>query len=139
MSNIWGNIYKRSIATVFGTVYFSTFLRLWKLIFWRKIFQCFFCVFFLSKKQQTVSTKTSITQEWLVVESCPTPCWVTSLIFCRLVYNISSHLVCILNFIISKTGSKCNWLLRPADSNWVIIMELKRNVEYNWPCTFWAS
>ena len=36
-------------------------------------------------------TKTFITQEWLVVESCPTPRWIAFLMLYRLVYNICSH------------------------------------------------
>ena len=43
------------------------------------------------------------------------------------------------NFPISETGSKCNSVFRHADSNWVIIMELKRKVEYSWACIVWAS
>ena len=39
MSEILGNIYDRSIVIVFGTVFFSSFWRLWKLIFWQKNFQ----------------------------------------------------------------------------------------------------
>ena len=33
-------------------------------------------------------------------------------------------------FPISETGCECNSAFRHAGSNWVIIMELKRNVEY---------
>ena len=49
---------------------------------------------------QTDSRKTFINQEWLVVESCPTPRWTaffinalsrTFLVLCRLVCNICSH------------------------------------------------
>ena len=43
------------------------------------------------KNSRTGSRKTSITQELLVIENCPTLCWVTLLIFCRLVFDISSH------------------------------------------------
>ena len=43
------------------------------------------------KNSRTGSRKTSITQEFLVIENCPTPCWVTFLIFCRLVFDIFSH------------------------------------------------
>ena len=43
------------------------------------------------------------------------------------------------NFPISERDSKCNSVFRHADSNWVVIMELKRKVEYSWTCTFWAS
>ena len=38
--------------------------------------------------------------------------------------------VSVWNFSISEIDSKCNWLFRPADSNWVITMELKRKVQY---------
>ena len=43
------------------------------------------------------------------------------------------------NFPISETGNKSNSVFRHPDSNWVIIMELRRKVEYKWVCTFWAS
>ena len=43
------------------------------------------------------------------------------------------------NFPISETGSKCSSIFRHGDSNWVIIMELKRKVEYSWACTCWVS
>ena len=88
-----GNIYDRSIGTVFGTVFFSSFWRLWKLIFWQKNFQNVMFMFSLyPKNNRTGSRKTSIIQELLVTESCPTLRWVTFLIFCRLVYDIFSHL-----------------------------------------------
>ena len=47
---------------------------------------------FYPKNCGTGSIKTFITQAWLIVESCPTPYWVTFLIFCRLVYDMPSHL-----------------------------------------------
>ena len=91
MSKILGNIYDISIAIVFGTVFFSSFWRLWKLIFWQNFFQRLIFMFsFYPKNSRTGSTKTSITQELLVIENCPTPRWVTFLIFCRLVYDILS-------------------------------------------------
>ena len=34
-------------------------------------------------------------------------------------------------FPVSETGSTCNSLFNHADSNWIIIMELKRKVEYS--------
>ena len=43
------------------------------------------------------------------------------------------------NFPISEIGNKCNSVFRHDDSNWAIIIELKRKVEYIWACTFWAS
>ena len=45
-------------------------------------------VFILSKKQHNWFSKIFITQEWLVVEGCPTPRWITFLTLYRLVYNI---------------------------------------------------
>ena len=93
MSKILGNIYDRSIAIVFGTVLFNSFWRLWKFIFWQNMFQNLIFMFsFYPKSSRTGSRKTCITQELLVMESCPTPHWVAFLIFCRLVYDISSHL-----------------------------------------------
>ena len=89
MFKILDNIYDRSIAIVFGTVFFSSFWRLWKLIFFtKKIQNLIFLFYFYPNNSRTGSTKTSITQELLVIESCPT----FFLIFCRLVYDISSHL-----------------------------------------------
>ena len=43
------------------------------------------------------------------------------------------------NFPISETGNKSNSVFRHPHSNWIIIMELRRKVEYKWVCTFWAS
>ena len=135
MSLILVNIYDRSLAIIigtflFGTVIFSTFWRLWKLVFWRNIFQNLILMScFYQKNGRTGSRKSSITQAWIVVKSCLTPYWVTFLIFCWLVYDIPSH----LNGLILKY-----WFWH-TDSNWVIIMELKRKVEYSWACTFWAS
>ena len=97
MSRIWGNIYDRSIDIVFGTVFVSTFLSLWKIVFLQKIFQNLIYMFSLyPKNSRTGSRKNTLTQEWLVVESCPTPYWVMFLIICRLVYDISSHLSCLM-------------------------------------------
>ena len=42
------------------------------------------------------------------------------------------------NFPISETGGKCYLVFRPADSNWVITVELKKKVEYNWTRAFRA-
>ena len=43
------------------------------------------------------------------------------------------------NFPISETGYKSNSVFRHTDSNWIIIMELKRKAECSWACTFWTS
>ena len=79
-----GNTYNRSIAIV---------LEIVEIYFWRNIFQNLIFIFsFYSKNSRTGSRKTSITQELLVIESCPAPSWVTFLMFCWLVYDISSQL-----------------------------------------------
>ena len=72
---------------------FCTFWRLKILVLWRKIAQnlLIFVYLFCPKNSTTDFTKTFITQEWLVVESCPTPRWIAFLMLYRLVYNIRSH------------------------------------------------
>ena len=50
--------------------------------------------------------KTFITQEWLVVESCPIPHWIAILLFYQLVYNIHSH----FNELILAWGKLCEGL-----------------------------
>ena len=51
MSETLGKIYAISIAIVFGTVFFSTFWRLWKLVFLTKNFsKCYIYVFFFIQK-----------------------------------------------------------------------------------------
>ena len=47
---------------------------------------------FYPKNGRTGSRKNFIIQAWLVVENCPTPYWITFLIFCRLVHDMPSHL-----------------------------------------------
>ena len=72
---------------------FCTFWRLKILVLWQKIAQNFqiFVYFFYPKNSTIDFTKTFITQEWLIVESCPTPHWITFLILYQFVYNICSH------------------------------------------------
>ena len=53
---------------------------------------CYICVLIFSKNRTIDSGKTSITREWLVVESCPTLRWITFLLLYRLGYNIPSSL-----------------------------------------------
>ena len=51
---------------LFGTLLFDTFWRLWKLLFFEeKKIKIVVYIFFIEKPA------TSLTQEWLVVESCP--------------------------------------------------------------------
>ena len=74
ISEILGNIYERPIAIVFETVFFSSFWRLWKLVFCQKILQnLLFTISFYPENGGTCSRKDSMTQTWLVVESCPAP------------------------------------------------------------------
>ena len=54
---------------------------------WKLIFVYLFC----QKNGAIDFTKTLITQEQLVVESCPTPRWMAFLMLYRLVYNICSN------------------------------------------------
>ena len=93
--------------------------------FWRKYFQILLYLFFYQKPV------TSITQEWLVVESCLTPQWITFSMFYRLIYILFKwpdfRLKCLVtitpkarslkfkasvwNIPISETGRNCNSLL----------------------------
>ena len=50
-----------------------------------------FVYLFCPKSGAIYFLKTLVTQEWLVVESCPTPSWIAFLMLYRLVYNIRSH------------------------------------------------
>ena len=72
---------------------FCTFWRLKILVLWGKIVEnlLIFVYLFCPKNGAIDFTKTFITQEWLVVESCPTPRWIAFLMLYRLVYNIRSH------------------------------------------------
>ena len=132
MSEMLGNINKRFIVfgiVIFGTIFFSTFWRLWKVVFWRKSFKNLISMFsFCPKNGITGSRKTSKTQAWLVVH------WVTFSTFCPLVYDIPSfewfdfglrYLVKVMlkgqpakfkdslsNFPISETCSRCNSVFR---------------------------
>ena len=72
---------------------FCTFWRLHILVLWRKIVEnhLIFVYFFCPENGTIDFTKTFITQEWLVVESCPTSRWIVFLMLYRLTYNICSH------------------------------------------------
>ena len=163
MSAILGNIYDRSITIVFGTVFFSTFWRLWKLDFWQKNFsKSYIYVFFLSGKQQNWFQKKFRNLGVVGHRKLPNQSLsnVFNLLLIGLPYTLSfewpgfelKYLVTVTqkgqppkfrasvrNYSISQAKSKCNTLFRHAGSNWVIIMELKRKVECSWECTFWAS
>ena len=70
---------------------FCTFWRLKILTLWRKIVQnlIMFVYLFCTKNNAIDFTKNFITQEWLVVESCPVPCWIEFLMLYQLVYTLS--------------------------------------------------
>ena len=72
---------------------FCIFWRLKILVLWRKIVEnlLIFVYLFCPKNDAIDFTKTFITQEWFVVESCPTPRWIAFLMLYRLVYNIRSN------------------------------------------------
>ena len=81
------------VAILLKTVFCCTSWRQKILILWRKIVEnlLIFVYLFCPKSGAIDFTKTLITQERLVVESCPTPRWIAFLMLYRLVYNISSH------------------------------------------------
>ena len=73
----------------------SIFCRFWRLntlVLWRKIVQnlLIFMYLFCPKNNTIDSRNTSITQERLVVESCPTTRWIAFLMLYQLVYNTRS-------------------------------------------------
>ena len=81
------------VAILLKTVFCCIFWRQKILILWRKIAEnliiiaCLFC----PKNGAIDFTKILITQERLVVESCPTPRWIAFLMHYQVVYNISTH------------------------------------------------
>ena len=154
MSETSGNIYNRSVSTVFGTLFFSTF---WLL----KLQNLILMFSFYPKNGRNGSRKTSIKLPLISRRKLPDPLLgnVFNLLLIGLWYTLSfywsdfglKYLTTVMlkgqpptfkasvwNFPISETGSKCNSVVRHANSNWVIIMGLKRKVEYSWSCTFWA-
>ena len=75
-------------SPIFGTAILNTFRRLWKQLFFeeKRFWNHFIFVFFIQKPV------TSIIQEWLVLESCPTCLWIIFSVLYRLVYSIPYHL-----------------------------------------------
>ena len=135
------NIYDRSIGIVFGILFFGSFWNWWKLIIWSK-----FMFSFYPKSSRTGSRKSSITQEWLIIERYQISRWVTLSIFFWLVYDISSHLndlILTWNTLlqlyqnVSHQNSRLLYeifqfvkqaviVIWHADSNFLFIMELKK-------------
>ena len=71
-----------------------TFLRLKMPVLSRKIVENLIFVYLFCPKNGAIDfTKTFITQEWLVVESCPAPRWITFLVQYRLVYSLIYALI----------------------------------------------
>ena len=72
---------KYMLCSHFTQNFFFTFWRLKIHVLWRKIVEnlLIFVYLFCPKNDAIDFTKTFITQEWLVVESCPTPHWIAFL------------------------------------------------------------
>ena len=88
----------------------------------------YICVFILSKKRRNF-TKTFITQEWLVVESCPTPRWIAFLMLYRLVYNIRSHFNELI--LVWSAYNKRVYYSEWSIHLWKIFQSNKRPAKYN--------
>ena len=73
------------IAILLKSVFLCTFWRLKVIVLGRKIVQnlLIFVYLFCPKNRTIDLTKSFITQEWLVVESCPTPRWIAFLMLYR--------------------------------------------------------
>ena len=163
MSKIWGNIYDRSVAILLGTVVFEIaifvlFGDFGNLFFDKKLFKILYQYFLFIQKTAELVLEKLHNSGFINRRKLPD----TSL---RNVFNLPSialrftlsfewpdfglkYLVTVIpqkfkanvwNVPISETGSRCNSVFRHNDSNWVIIMELERKVEYSWAYTFWVS
>ena len=105
-------------------IFFGTFWRLKTLVLWRKFFHnlLIFAYLFCSKNNTIDSRKTSITVAWLVVESCPTPRWITFLMLYRLMYNIRS---CFNDLILAwSTYWDSFWQLKALKKWWKMMCVL---------------
>ena len=93
MTKRLGIYYGRSIAIIFGTVFFVLFGDCKNLFFDEIFFRTFFYLSsFYPKSNRIGSRKTAMTQEWLVMKCCSIFRWVAVLILYWLVENILSHL-----------------------------------------------
>ena len=65
------------------------------LVLWQKIDQnlLIFVYLFCPNNSTIDCTKSFLTQEWLIVESCSIPRWIRFSMLYRLVYNICSHFI----------------------------------------------
>ena len=84
------------------------FLYFWRqkpLVLWRKIIQNLYIFAFILSKNSTIdSRKTSMLQEWMVVESCLTPCWIT-FFKSHFLNALSTGVQCTLSFQWTNFGS----------------------------------
>ena len=81
MSQMFINIYERSVAIVLGTVFLVLSGDYGNLFFDGKSFKVLYlCFLFIQKTAELVLEE--IPQEWLVIESHRTPPWVMFLILC---------------------------------------------------------
>ena len=73
------------VEPFYSKLIFCYFSRLKILVLWRKIVENFLILLhlFCPKNGAIDSTKTFITQEWLVVASCPIPRWIAFLMLYR--------------------------------------------------------
>ena len=150
MFTILGNIYDRSVAIVFGATFFSTFWRLWKLVFFdEKFLKVLYLCFLFIQKQQNWFYKNLHNSRVVGCRKPPNSSLGNffNLLSIGLRYTLSfewpdfglKHLLTVMlkdqppkfkvsirNFLISKTDNRCNSLSRHADSNWVIVMDPKR-------------
>ena len=86
---------------------FCTFWRLKIFVLWRKIVEnlLVFVYLFCPKNGAIDFTKPFITQEWLVIESCPTPRWIMFLMLYR-----SIGVQYTLSFQLTNFGLRCLFL-----------------------------
>ena len=87
------NLYLRPFSiAIYGKLsklFFSVLFGGYKPCFEMKKFSksSYICVFIFPKNSTIDSRKSSLTQKWLVVESCPNPHWIAFLMLYRLVSN----------------------------------------------------
>ena len=103
------------IAIVLKTVCFCTFWRVKLLIVGQKFIKFFlyFCIYFVEKYSTISFRKTLITQEWLLLQSYPTPRWIAFLMLYWLVYNINSQFNKLI-LVGSATVHAISFILAPA-------------------------
>ena len=116
MSGILDNFYiDRVLLRVLSQIYsqcirnctLAYFLKIMETCFFKNVFSILLFIYFIQKPV------TSITEGWLVVESCPTPQSISFFMFCRLVCNISYH----LNDLVLAWSALLQWRHKVSASN----------------------